>query len=147
MIQNEDKKVNVKMNAKTMRLIFFFAFSAIVVSLYYKAVLLPGELGSKREWSVLESAEINFGSDLKATRHVLVSPSSDNGTEFDLIRILPTIEGPRVWIMASPNAVPRLKIFPSGVRIRISREDFKFIVSSVQLNEETKTYLQNAVND
>ena len=53
----------------------------------------------------------------------------------------------RVWLLGNPPHTPKIKIMPDQIVLRISRKDFAMIKSQIELGQETRIFLQNAIED
>jgi hypothetical protein len=79
--------------------------------------------------------------------NILVIHADGKAEKYDMIGVSSPDGNSRIWILANPTVIPRLKVMPSDSKIRISRADFEKIKSAVKLNEETETFLANSVQD
>lgn len=100
------------------------------------------ELANKPEWSALQAVDAEYDKGFADRLRII---KSFGRNKVDIIGIKSTGDGSPVWILANPRIVPRVKIMPADLKFRISEAEFQKLVAEVELNEETKTLLRNAI--
>ncbi len=101
------------------------------------------ELASKTEWSALQNAYLKYDNQL--TDRLIIIKADNKKEMYDLLGVISVDGKTRVWIMASPNSVPKLKTMPSNLKITITQNELQKIRTAVKLNAETDEFLKNAI--
>ncbi|MGE0056300.1 MAG: hypothetical protein AB7S74_19060 [Hyphomicrobium sp.] len=104
------------------------------------------DYASKREWSIVQAAEV-AGRSLPLQMHVETYENSEFGSAVGIV----AVDGQtRIWILAKAQHGERLKILPSlwadqKLQIRISPEELENIGRRIEMNDEVREFLANAV--
>lgn len=132
---------------RSLHVFAYFVLLLLVVVLSYLVNLAwpprVGELPNKREWSVLQIAESRHR-DKGMTGAVTEKNYADSG--FDLIGVLDS-DNTTHWILGNAEGIPRVKMIPPFSPFRISQREYDQITTSIQLNEEVRTLLENSIEN
>jgi len=132
----------MKRFTKAIILLASFALVAITLTAVLYAIKNDPELANKPEWSTLQAVEATHRNDVSLQRVTIIK--NFGSSSLDVVGIRSTKGEPTVWILASPQIAPLVKVMPENIKVQLTDAEFEKIKSSVELNEETEAFLFKA---
>lgn len=104
------------------------------------------EIANKPEWSILQVMDNQDKSRMISHGGILIAKNIGKHDGYDVVGIKEiALENP-IWILTNAKFSPKIKILPQDFKkIRISRSEYEAILSKLNVNEETKFFLRNAI--
>ena len=117
--------------------------AALLFWIWFMTISMDPELSNKPEYSLLE----NLGAMEPQTDSNLIVRKNVSQSGYDVVALPDSAPGRRVWLLANAQKIPTVKIMPAPNKIRITSEQFRTLEKSIQMNDDVRLFLRNAITD